>query len=148
MAKERDGCDDRGGNEDCGGATLLASEPIRNAAHRHVHRTDKPKKEEGISMFWRVFGGTIFSIVALVVITAYTQITGTLSDLRKELNQVQGDLLKKDAFNNRITSLWNAIKDLQTAATTLAALNERFKIIDQQMDKQARTGDDERKEVQ
>jgi chromosome segregation ATPase len=98
-------------------------------------------------MFWRVFGGTIFSIVALVIITAYTQMTGTISDLRKELTQVQADLLKKDEFNNRLTSMWNSIKDLQSANTTLAALNERFKHIDQQMNNQSQNRDDERKEL-
>ncbi len=126
---------------------MLASETLRNAANR-VIRTDKPKGEEGISMFWRVFGGTILSIVALVFITAYTQMTGTMSDLRKELNQVQGDLLKKDEFNNRLTTMWSSIKDLQTANNTLVALNERFKLIDQQMDKQSKGGDDDRKKMQ
>jgi len=148
MAKERDACEDRGDSEDRSGQTLLASETLRNAAHRHIHRTDKAKEEGGISMFWRVFGGTIFSIVALVIITAYTQMTGNISDLRKELTQVQADLLKKDEFNNRLTSMWSSIKDLQSANTTLAALNERFKLIDQQMSKLSQNRDEERKELQ
>ena len=147
MAKERDAYEDRGDSEDRSGQTLLASETLRNAAHRHIHRTDKAKEEGGISMFWRVFGGTIFSIVALVIITAYTQMTGNISDLRKELTQVQADLLKKDEFNTRLTSLWNSIKELQAANTTLAALNERFKHIDQQMNNQSQSRDDERKEL-
>jgi hypothetical protein len=147
MAKEREAYEDRGDNEDRSGATLLASETLRNAANRVV-RTDQPKGEEGISMFWRVFGGTILSIVALVIITAYTTMTGTMSDLRKDLNQVQADQLKKDEFNNRLTAMWSSIKDLQTANNTLVALNERFKLIDQQMNKQAKGGDDDRKKMQ
>jgi len=148
MAKERDAYEDRGDSEDRSGQTLLASETLRNAAHRHIHRTDKAKEEGGISLFWRVFGGTIFSIVALVIITAYTQMTGTISDLRKELTQVQADLLKKDEFNSRLTSMWNSIKELQTANNSQAALNEHFKLVDQQLDKQAQSRDEERKDFQ
>jgi hypothetical protein len=148
MAKEREAFDDRR-DEDRSGQAVLASETLRSVASRHHHiRTDKPKSDGGISMFWRLFGGTIFSIVALVVITAYTQMTGTISDLRKDLTQVQADQLKKDDFNNRLTTLWNTIKELQTASSNQAALNEHFKLADQQMDKQAQTRDEERKEFQ
>lgn len=146
MAKDHDIRNDRDDSEDRSSSQiLLASETLRNAARRHI-RADKPTKGEegGISMFWRVFGGTIFSIVALVVITAYTQMTGTISDLRKELTQVQGDILKKDEFNNRLTSIWNTIKELQTTGSALAALNERFKVADDQRKVSA----DERKELQ
>jgi len=151
MAKDRDAYEDRGDKEEQSSSQiLLAGETLRSAANRHHHhiRADKAKDGDGgISMFWRVFGGTIFSIVALVIITAYTQMTGTISDLRKDLTQVQADQLKKDEFNNRLTAMWNTIKELQGAGTTLAAFNERFKLIDLQLDKQTRTGDEDRKEL-
>src|SRR5262249_38252374 len=43
---------------------------------------------------------------------------------------------------------WNTIKELQTANSTQAALNEHFKVVDQQLDKQAQSRDEERKEFQ
>lgn len=148
MATEREAFDDRR-EEGRSNQTLLASETLRNAAHRHIHRTDRPKSQDGgISMFWRVFGGTIFSIVALVIITAYTTMTGNLSDLRKDLTQVQADQLKKDDFKNSLSVLWSTIKELQTAGSTQAALNEHFKLTDEQMDKQAQSREEQRKEFQ
>jgi hypothetical protein len=149
MATEREAFDERR-DEDRSSQMLLAAETLRNAAHRHIHRTDKPKGEDGggISMFWRVFGGTIFSIVALVIITAYTTMTGNLSDLRKDLTQVQADQLKKDDFKSSLSTLWSTIKELQTASSNQAALNEHFKLADEQMDKQAQSRDEARKEFQ
>jgi hypothetical protein len=147
MATEREAFDERR-DEDRSSQTLLASETLRNAAHRHIHRTDRPKADGGISMFWRLFGGTIFSIVALVIITAYTQMTGNLSDLRKDLTQVQADQLKKDDFKSSLSTLWSTIKELQTAGSNQSALNERFKLADEQMDKQAQSRDEQRKEFQ
>ena len=148
MATEREAFEERRDNEERSSQTLLASETLRNAAHRHVHRTDKAKEDGGISMFWRLFGGTIFSIVALVIITAYTTMTGNLSDLRKDLTQVQADQLKKDDFKNSLSTLWSTIKELQSAGSTQAALNERFKLADEQMDKQAQSREEQRKEFQ
>src|SRR5262249_14264690 len=51
---------------------ILASETVRNSA-TPSHQPPQPVKngDEKISIFWRVFGGTVVSIVALVVITAY-----------------------------------------------------------------------------
>jgi hypothetical protein len=41
---------------------------------------DPPKKEEEhLSVFWRVFGGTILSICALVAITLYNNMSSNIS---------------------------------------------------------------------
>lgn len=78
----------------------------------------KPADENGgISVFWRVFGGTIISIVALVGITLYNSINSQLSELRNEihkLNEARAELVKKDEFSTRINSNWDRVQLLQT----------------------------------
>ena len=37
-----------------------------------------------MSLFWRVFGGTILSIVALAAVTLYNNLSNGISDLRAE----------------------------------------------------------------
>lgn len=106
-----------------------------------------PKEEKGeerLGLFWRVFGGTLLSIAALVLITVYQQISGGLHGLRAGLNhvtEVHADFVKKDEFSARNTSLWNGIKELQAANATVSALKERASLLEQQL-KQA---EDERK---
>ena len=73
-------------------------------------------------------------------------ITASLSDLRtglNRLNESRGDLVKADDFNNRMTSVWNGIKDLQVEKANVTALKERSVLLEQQV----KVADEERKEL-
>lgn len=79
------------------------------------------KDEEKLSIFWRVFGGTLLSIGALVAITVYNNFSGTISELRAELNranEARADLVRKDEFNTRITNSYERIQSLQQQNNT------------------------------
>jgi hypothetical protein len=126
--------------------TVLAAETLRRASNLAPDAAPPNKEEERISVFWRVFGGTLLSITALVIITVYNNFSGTLSDLRKDLNsqiETRADLLKKDEFNTRLTSVWNGLKDVQGGLGAVTALTERAKALEQQL----KTGEDDRKEL-
>ena len=67
-------------------SAVLTAETLRGSAG-YAARVEQPAKpEDRLPMFWRVFGGTMLSITALVGITVYQQFTGSLYDLRKEIN--------------------------------------------------------------
>jgi DNA repair exonuclease SbcCD ATPase subunit len=77
----------------------------------------KPDDHGGISVFWRVFGGTIVSIVALVGITLYNSMNTQIAELRGEirkLNEVRDEFIKKDEFGTRVSSTWDRVQLLQT----------------------------------
>ncbi len=88
--------------------SLLMVESLRSA-DAAGRATDEPppakaKKsdEESISLFWRVFGGTIVSIAALVFITLYNNLSGGIAELRSEVarvNEAKGEFAKKDDVN-------------------------------------------------
>jgi hypothetical protein len=133
-------------------AAALAVETLRSASSASSPPAAEPpaKSEENVSWFWKIFGGTILSIVALVIMTAYNQMTSSLAELRRDLSQVQearGDFIKKEELNSRVTTLWTAFKELQTTLNSLTALNERFKVLDVHLDKQLRISDDDRREL-
>jgi chromosome segregation ATPase len=150
LVRERQAYEDKEGPlADRGDSTVLAAETLRNGSE-HRAGAASPKGEERMSVFWRVFGGTLLSIAALVVITVYNQFNTTLTDLRKELNQLyenRAELLRKDEFSNRLNSVWNSLKELQGANQKLAALNERAKLLDQQLERQTKNADDDRKDL-
>jgi DNA repair exonuclease SbcCD ATPase subunit len=134
-----------------GVSLLAAAESLRSSANP-VPCPDEPpsKAEDKISLFWRVFGGTILSIVALVAITVFNSFSSSLAELRREINdqhQSRAELVKKEELSSRVSSLWNGIKDLQTANQTLSALNERSKLLDQQFDRHMKSAEDDRKEL-
>ncbi len=92
------------------------------------------KGEERISVFWRVFGGTLLSIAALVCITLYQQFTSSISELRNNINALhesRGDLVKMEDFNSRTTALWGAVKEMQTTSAAVSALKERSVLMEQ-----------------
>jgi hypothetical protein len=145
--KRLDGDEDQGVAVRARNTTILDSETLRNSSQA----IPSPKGEERISVFWRVFGGTLLSIAALVVITVYQQITSTLSELRNDMAQInvaRADLIKKDEFNNRLTSVWNGMKDLQTASTALTTARERMGERASLLEQQVKSAEQERKEMQ
>ncbi len=126
-------------------ATLAMAEALRSA-NGSALAAAPVRGEERISVFWRVFGGTLLSIMALVLVTVYQQFTSTLTELRSSLthlNEAQAELVRKDEFNSRMTSAWNTVKDLQVAAAAASAARDRITSLEQQL----HSTDDERKDL-
>jgi len=97
---------------------VAVAETMRSVSAHKEDSEAKPAKngEEKNLRFWRVFGGTLLSIGALVVMTAYSGITGSIADLHKELNQEmekRSEFARKDDFTRSATSQWTAIKEVQ-----------------------------------
>jgi len=94
------------------------------------HLDTKAERDDKVSMFWRVFGGTILSIIALAAVTIYNNIAGSVSELRTELNRVnaelrteitrsneaRAELIRKDEFTARMATVWDGIKTMQASA--------------------------------
>lgn len=121
---------------------VLAAESLRNAALP----ADSPRGDERISTFWRIFGGTLLSIAALVCITVYQQFNNTLNELRSavaHLNEGRADLVRKDEYNSRNSSLWNGLKEAQTASAATVAVKERQALLEQQL----KSAEEERREL-
>jgi hypothetical protein len=126
------------------GATLFAGEVLRSGTASLA--AAPARGEERISLFWRVFGGTLLSLAGLVTITVYQQFNNTIHDLRNDLSRLaesRGELVKKDEFNSRMTSVWNSVKDAQAANASVTALKERSTLLEQQV----KAGEEERKEL-
>jgi hypothetical protein len=97
-------------------AGVLTAEAFRNAEATTAPALNVAKPEEKISLFWRVFGGTLLSIAALVVMTVYQQFSGSLNELRNNmdhLHETHADMLKKEEFNARSTTIWNALTQVK-----------------------------------
>ncbi|MFO0936915.1 MAG: hypothetical protein U0798_10420 [Gemmataceae bacterium] len=93
--------------------TGLAFAAVHSQATAQASKTD----EEKMSLFWRVFGGTILSICALIGITVYNNMAGNISELRSEIsriNEARSELIKKDEFNTRLTQSGTQLQSLQT----------------------------------
>src|SRR5262249_33870355 len=98
------------------------------------------------SLFWRVCGGTLLSIAALVVVTAYQQLSGAINDLREQIakvNEARADLVKKDEVNARTTNMRKGIKEAQASGTGVATVREKLA----QQDQQLRQAEQERKDL-
>jgi hypothetical protein len=134
-------------NEDSGDSgeqfRLVTAETLRSAGAPHHQPPAKPA-EEKVSLFWRIFGGTILSIVALVVITAYQSVSNTIADLRNgisHLNETKADFVKKDENAASRTRTWDRMAEIQKEAAAanaaaqqgLTALQEKSVARDQQL---------------
>jgi hypothetical protein len=119
-----------------GVGTVLAAETLRSAANPPPAAESNPDKaEERVSVFWRIFGGTVLSIIALVCVTVYQQVSGAINELRTgitHLNEARADLVTKQDVDGRFTTLWGAVKELQAINVTVQSLKERAMLRDQQ----------------
>jgi hypothetical protein len=91
-------------------------------ARSHGHPDDR------VSIFWRVFGGTILSIFALVAVTLYNNLQSNVTELRAELsrsNEARAELVKKEEFNSRTQNLWDRVQTLQELRATVTGLKEQ-----------------------
>ncbi|QDU22040.1 hypothetical protein [Urbifossiella limnaea] len=100
--------------------------------------------EHKISVFWRVFGGTILSIVALVSITLFNSIQSSISELRAEVartrealgaavkredfdreREARGALAKKEDVDARVKTLYERIRVIEGYKGDIEAVKER-----------------------
>jgi hypothetical protein len=124
--------------------TLVTAETLRAAALASLPAAS-PKGEERLPLFWRVFGATLLSIAALVVITLCQHFNSSLNDLRADvahLNENQAHLVQKSEFSSHSTSVWNSIKELNELRATVVALKEKALVREEQLREQ-----EERKEL-
>lgn len=117
---------------------VIAVEMMRQASE-----ASKPKEEgkddKGMPVFWRVFGSTMLSITALIIMTAYQSLSTTLGEVRNELSHLntdlhkelaraadaQGALVKSDEADARFRSVGRSLKEMQEERKDLVALRER-----------------------
>jgi hypothetical protein len=124
--------------------TILAPEAIR--AGTAPLPAPSAKGEDRMSLFWRIFGGTLLSLAGLGGLTIYQQLNNSITEVRNEVNRInegRGELVKKEELAARTTTIWNGIKDLQSANGTVTALKEREGVLEQQL----KASEDERREM-
>lgn len=109
--------------------TVNMAETARAAAESGAEKAEPAKKEEEhISLFWRVFGGTILSIVALVTITLFNNLSSGVAELRADLSrerEARAELVKKDEFNTRVTAQYERMRAIDTVKVELEGLKEK-----------------------
>ncbi|MCS6864144.1 MAG: hypothetical protein RMJ56_00680 [Gemmataceae bacterium] len=107
---------------------LNAMETMRSAVDSNSEKPAEKKDEEKMSLFWRVFGGTILSIITLIAINIFNNLSSSIAELRAELNrerEARAEFIKKDEFNSRVTTQYERIRGLDSLKIELEAIKER-----------------------
>jgi DNA repair exonuclease SbcCD ATPase subunit len=155
VGPKRDGS---GGGSDLNGRleeAVTATAALRAAADVAQAPTDartEKKEDERISLFWRVFGGAILSICALISITIFNNVSSTLSELRSEISKasearanIVAEMVRKEEFNSRMTSNWDRLQGLQqqnnSQNATLTSLKTELDGLKERLTKQAYDGE-------
>ena len=156
--------------------TPTVSQVLRAVDEAAKHAYPKPApaatSDEKMSLFWRVFGGTLLSIAALVAVTLFNNFSTSLSELRTEVvkanearaaavNDLRADiargadaraeLVKKDEFNSRLTTNWTQLQTLQAQNNTqnaaLTSLRAEVDGLKERLVRQAADAEGVRKDV-
>lgn len=108
--------------------TLAAAETLRSAAESGGKAAEAKGDDHHVSVFWRVFGGTILSIVALAAITLYNNLSSGISDLRAELNrerEARAALVKKEDNDTRVKTIYERIRTIEGYKVEIEGMRER-----------------------
>jgi DNA repair exonuclease SbcCD ATPase subunit len=140
VTEDREFEDDLDKQRDRSRATVLAAETTRSAS--------TPPAGEKIPLFWQIFGGTILSVLALIVITAFGQLSSNETELRRDISQVQADVIHKDELNVRLDALWKSVKELQTTTASRTSLEESTGILHRDVGTRIKIDDQQRKDMQ
>ena len=109
--------------------TLSASESLRTGTASGASPTHDPKDDDKISIFWRVFGGTLLSIVALVAVTLYNTLNSGISDLRAELTREREARLtfaRKDEVEAHLKTQYERIRTVEGYKADIETMKERL----------------------
>ncbi len=151
MAKDRPEYEDREGDGSPSCNSFVVAETLRSvSAPKDEAPAREARGEEKISVFWRVFGGTLLSIGALVIMTVYSSMSGSISDLRRDLNteiEKRAEFARKDDLTSRSTAQWAAIKEMQNTTGALSTVGDRVKVLDQQVNHVARNFEEDRTNI-
>lgn len=94
------------------------------------------KSEEKFSFFWRVFGGSLVSVFALVIIQAYQSLSGNIHELRSDQNRMRetaADFIKKDDLSSRTSQIWNRVQELQNVSAQVTVTANKLSVTEQQL---------------
>ena len=127
--------------------------PVQMEMLRQSAESGKPqdsgKEETKIPLFWRVFGGTVLSISALIVMTAYQSLSGNIAelghqidhletDMRKEMSrlaELNGELVRKDECESRFRGVWVSLDEIKQNRKGIIEVTQRCDgLLDQQRD--------------
>ena len=127
--------------------------PVQMEMLRQSSESGKPqdsgKEENKIPLFWRVFGGTVLSISALIVMTAYQSLSGNIADVGRQLDHLEtdtrkemarlaelnGELVRKDECESRFRGLWDTLNEIKENRKGIVEVKQRCDgLIDQQRD--------------
>lgn len=127
---------------------ILANETLRPSKSPPAEPPKPP--EEKVSLFWRIFGGTLLSIVALLVITVYQSVNHSINDLRTNvghLNEAKAEFVKKDEHSSAGSRTWDKVQEIQKEVAALNGPIGQIKDRVAQVEEQAKTLVAERKEI-
>jgi hypothetical protein len=110
---------------------IVAAEALRNAANPSP-AAPEAKEDKGIPLVWRIFGGTVLSIAAMVAVTLYQQ-------LHSKVESLSDALVKKDEFFEHRKCVWERMQTMQKQGDAVdtdlkqrcARLEEQVKINEQ-----------------
>lgn len=131
MSTRRPGRDENYNQDDRGcESVVLATGTIQTTDHGLASSgRSSAHPDERVSLFWRVFGGTILSIIALIGITIYNNQASSIAELRAEvsrLNEARSEMVKKEEFNSRNQNMWDRVQQLQEMRVTVTGLKEQL----------------------
>lgn len=92
----------------------------------------KPKVEEAIPVWIKIFGGSIVSVLFLCVITVVGYVVNNLNSLQIQINTLTSQMITKDESSSQHKVMWDTFMgQIKATQDTLAPVKERVNTSEQ-----------------
>ena len=87
-----------------------------------------PTQEDKTPIWWKVLGGTVFSIIALLLISLATHINNSIGEIRTEVRILSNEVIKKPDYSERQKEISETFKELIHVKEKLLLLENKKEI--------------------
>jgi hypothetical protein len=98
-----------------------------------------PHPETDVPTIWKVFGGAIVSIIFMLIVTIFGYIFNNAQNIQNNINTLNAESVKKTELNDRITTIWQTLRQVDVLKDRLDIVEKRLPAFDSMKEKSGAT---------
>lgn len=89
-----------------------------------MSETIQSDRRDNVPVFWRYFGGTLISVLAVLLITLLGHLLSQINSVQVSITQLSADSVRKAEFAERTTSIWNSLRGIDPLREKITQLEK------------------------
>lgn len=88
--------------------------------------TQKPQSDDGVPVFWKVFGGSVFSIIVFLILAICGYIINNINNIQSQVSVLASQTIQKQEFEGRAKTIEELRDKIAVIAEQQADMEEKL----------------------